>query len=222
MKQIAPFVLFGIPLPYRQNPVLIGLTFSNLQATECSDEPFLRLAEEATGLKMKRCLKAQTELPSLTQYVVESYYTIKTSLEEENIEISKDEIWEILDMIDSSIGHHSIIKGFRWAQRLERPILFREGEEPITVELPFYTLDLMTCLDLGEPTISDDSFTHVIGIVPIKYAETMADTYVSVENGLWYSIYRLPSPYPLLTDLKWIWDSRKACLVSIREERKIS
>jgi hypothetical protein len=120
--------------------------------------------------------------------------------------MSEDEKFEILHLVDEAIfPQNSLVKALRTSQQLNSPILFRDGEEPIRIQLESIKIKVVSSYPFdGNPKYLDNSLIHLTGIIPVEYAESKARNLIEFENGLWSAIYSLP--YLKINNWKWIWD----------------
>ncbi len=57
------------------------------------------------------------------------------------LSLSEDEIWETLELIDSTMFESYVWKGVRYMQRTGTPILYRNLEDPVPVKLGHFLLE---------------------------------------------------------------------------------
>ena len=214
-----PIPLFGIPIKGINNPILISFCKTNSQIVEePPDLPaeFFENFKEATGFLCKVNVNIKGKVPYSSKYVYLSYLYFKKSIEKCELPISNEEMSEILEMIDDSIYNSELIRGLRKALLLNKDILYRDGEDPVPVNIRKFRVELIYSypIDLSSPNYVDNSLIHLLGMLPVEFAETNDLNLIKVENGLWFSLYSIPSP--TRPDWKIIWDLNNASVIELR------
>jgi len=216
-----PIPIFGIPLKGVNNPILISFYNTNSQIVEEPPElpnEFFDNFREATGFSCNVNINLKGKIPFSSKYVYLSYLYFKKSIEKCKLPISDEEMNNVLEMIDDSLYNSELIRGLRKALLLNKDILYRDGEDPVTVNPRKFKVELIYSypIDLSSFTYIDNSLVHLLGILPVEFAETSDLNLIRVENGLWFSLYSIPSPTRL--DWKVIWDLNNASVIELRGE----
>ncbi|AKA73414.1 hypothetical protein SULI_05315 [Saccharolobus solfataricus] len=203
-----PFL--GIPLKGVNNPILVldGIIeplniFVNTEAIR----QFIMQFNEAVGFE---CIKEEvywdSSIPFSSYYIYITDKLANDAIRRCGIPISEDERFEILHLVDEAIfPQNFLVKALRTSLQLNSPILFRDGEEPITVQLEPIRIKIISSYPFdNNPKYLDNSLVHLAGIIPVEYIESKSRNLIEVENGLWSAIYSLP--YLQINNWKWIWD----------------
>jgi len=220
-----PIPLFGIPLKGVNNPILISFCKTNAQIVEePPDLPkeFFEDFKEATGFSCQVNINVRGKIPFSTKYVYLSYLYFKKAIEKCKLPISNEEMYEILEMIDESLYDLELIRGLRKALLLNKDILYRDGEDPVPVIIKRFKAELIFSypIDFSSPNYIDNSLIHLLGLLPVEFAETNDLNLIKVENGLWFSLYSIPSP--IRSDWKIIWDLNNASFIELRGEENFN
>ncbi|ADB87966.1 hypothetical protein [Saccharolobus islandicus] len=203
-----PFL--GIPLKGVNNPILVldGIIepLNIFVKTEAIGQ-FIRQFNEAIGFQ---CVKEEeywdSSIPFSSYYIYVTEKLANDAIRNCEVPMSEDEKFEILHLVDEAIfPQNSLVKALRTSQQLNSPILFRDGEEPIRIQLESIKIKVVSSYPFdGNPKYLDNSLIHLTGIIPVGYAESKARNLIEFENGLWSAIYSLP--YLKINNWKWIWD----------------
>ncbi|ARM77099.1 hypothetical protein B6F84_06690 [Acidianus manzaensis] len=171
---------------------------------------FLEYFKEATGFSCDIDFDIDGVLPYSSYYVLFSEMFFREAISECHIPLNERDIIETLIMIDDAIYDSSLVRGLRKALEIGSPILYRDNEEPVKLNLQnIKKLSILTSFPISSPAYINNSLIHLIGTLPIDIANNVQ--LISVENGLWSAIYNLP--YPLVKSWKWIWDLKWATLI---------
>ncbi|MBB5253376.1 hypothetical protein [Sulfurisphaera ohwakuensis] len=215
-----PIALFGIPLKGVNNPILVTFASANVEIiTEPSELPdqFFTYFKEATGFECNVNLNLRGKIPYATKYVYLSQLYFQEAIKKCSLPISNEEMNDILSMIDDAIYNSELIRGLRRALILGKDILYRDEEDPVPINLKKFKIELLYSYPLPDNyNYIDNSLIHLLGILPVEFAETQDVNLIRVENGLWFSLYSIPSPVRL--DWKIIWDLNYASVIELRGE----
>lgn len=215
-----PIPLFGIPLKGVNNPILILFSKTNsyiMEEPPDLPEDFFRNFKEATGFECHVNVNLNGKIPYSTKYVYLSYLYFNKAREKCQLPISDEEMYDILQMIDDSLYNSELIRGLRTALKLNKDILYRDGEEPVTVNVRKFKVELVYSFPFNYNfNYIDNSLVHLLGMLPVEFAETQDLNLIRFENGLWLSLYSIPSPTRL--DWKVIWDLNNASVIELRGE----
>ncbi|QKQ99724.1 hypothetical protein GWK48_04370 [Metallosphaera tengchongensis] len=205
----APLLLSGLGIQGINNPFLIVKSKFISERVEKPSwwERFRDTFKEATGFSPLEVKLPQ--IPMLSQYVYGSLIAMEDLANK--ISLAKNEIWDVLDLIDQALFDLGVLRGMRKVQRESTSILYREGEDPIEVRIKLPRVKFLFKYPLPEALSLDNALTHFAGLITVKMSEGLSDDLIRSENGLWHVIYGLPTPY--FGKWKWIWDSIWACLV---------
>ncbi len=216
MEVNIPFL--GIPIKGINNPILvlkavITLNEEKVIKTDIFNK-FAKEFNEATGFDCAKGYEYWNYSFPFSSYYV--YITDKISTEAIdrcNIPISDDERYEIIQLIDEALfPENSVIKALRISRRLGKQILFRNGEEPVEVNIKSLKVKVLYSFPLGNnPNYIDNSLIHLLGVIPIEFVETNVINLIQFENGLWSAIYSLS--FPQVKNWKWIWDVNWVTLI---------
>ncbi|BFH72465.1 hypothetical protein SJAV_04090 [Sulfurisphaera javensis] len=215
-----PIPLFGIPLKGVNNPILIMFAFTNSQITnETPDLPqeFFEYFKEATGFECTVNVNLKGKIPFVSKYVYLSYLYFKEAIKKCNLPISDNEMNDVLIMIDDTLYNSEVIRGLRKALLMGKDILYRDGEDPVEVNVKKFKIQLLYSYPIPQSfNYIDNSLIHLVGILPVEFAETQDLNLIRMENGLWFSLYSIPPPIRL--DWKIIWDLNWASVIELRGE----
>ncbi|BCU67455.1 hypothetical protein HS7_08920 [Sulfolobales archaeon HS-7] len=216
MKTI-PIPFSGIPLPNKNNPILVirapynfDIQFEIADNTEIP--PYIKEMKEIVGFMPKKIPTIKGDLPQSVKYVKETEILANNIAKE--LAMSEDEKIEVLELVDEIAPYKSLIRGLRLSERLGS-ILYREGEEPIRVDMPLINVELRNRVEL-KPISAElvEPLVHLLGIIPVLMSREIKKELIRLENGLWYALYSLPIENE--DRFKWIWDGRYACLFSVK------
>jgi hypothetical protein len=200
------------------NPILITLSYFKCQ----KPAPYLtnlenKIAEvlkQATGFNLKTYPSLNCDLPFSSLYVVLSELMLTTLSKESGLNMADHEIRELLEMIDLSLFDSPLVRGLRRAQSIGSSVLYRDRDDPVTVDFPPLLITILSSKKLSTRVrFMDSSLVHLLGVIPVKLAESKDLSLFGFENGLWSSIYSLECPSE--HNLKWIWDLDSASLVEV-------
>jgi hypothetical protein len=205
-----PFPFIGIPIRNRNNPLLILLGEFNYKFVKRKPirfEKFSKYVEEYSGSKCNPDIDIEGSLPFSTYYILLSKKIVDICLsflnDKEKLEVLKD--------LDYIAFDSELIRALRTSQEYNKSILYRDGEAPIIVDYELGKINIIIQFPLLSYTEGDDAITHLAGILPIRYLETKDLEVIRLENGLWHSLYGLPSPNR--KNWKWIWDLSYVSLI---------
>ncbi|WP_338599555.1 hypothetical protein V6M85_10140 [Sulfolobus tengchongensis] len=208
---------FGIPLKGVNNPILvldaIVKPSNNFIKIDIIDD-FLTQFNEAIGFECASEKKQwDASIPFSSYYIYITNEIAEDSIRKCGIPIDEKEKFEILHLIDEALfPQNYLVKALRTAQQLDAQILYREGEEPVEVSLKKIVIKTLSSFPLDQnPRYMDNSLIHLVGILPVEYAESRSVDLIQVENGLWSAIYSLP--YLYIKSWKWIWDLNWVTLI---------
>lgn len=206
-----PLCFSGIPLSQVNNPILIILYKTKIKKVNRKPrfKEFLEYFKDATGFYCNIDFDIEGNIPFSSYYVLFSEMFFNEAIKICNIPITKKEIVETLKMIDDAIYDLPLIRGLRIAREIKSSILYRDGEEPIRLNLSLKRVSILQSFPIQTLRYIDNSVIHLAGLLPIEISENI-DLY-SIENGLWSLLYGLP--YPLVPKWKWIWDLKWATLI---------
>ena len=215
-----PIPLFGIPLKGVNNPILV--VFGDFDANVVKDgavklpKQFFELFEEATGFKCNVSVSLDKPVPFSSAYVYLSDQYFRKSIKECELPITEEEAQDTLSMIDDALFNSELIRALRTAFKLAVPILYRDEEEPIRLSFPNFKARYLFSFpfDLSSLRYIDNSLVHLVGMIPLDFVETKDKNLLSVENGLWSSIYGIP--FVQRGDWKLIWDLNYVTAIEIR------
>lgn len=206
----APLVFGGVPIKGRINPFLIVIASFQCEGLIVPYwwDRFKELVKEATGFPSKQ-VRVPSCMPISAQYIFASTEALSDIARV--VSLKPDEIPQISEMLDEAMFGKAILKGLRLSQEKGRSLLFREGEDPVYLDLPTLRVRSLAYFPLEEIENADSSVIHLAGTTPIKMAESLDSNSIQMENGLWNSLYGLP--LPRATRWKWIWDLEWASLI---------
>ncbi|AHC50612.1 hypothetical protein SUSAZ_00430 [Sulfolobus acidocaldarius SUSAZ] len=209
-----PLSLFGIPIKGVNNPILTAFIGFDAQVKEGVDSPLLTdfksLFKEATGFECKVLLDITgSPTPLSSSYIYLSELFFRKAIEKCELPLSEEEMWDTLKMIDDVLYNSPLIRALRTSMRMGSGILYRDGEDPIPVSLPEMSASLLFKYPIpNSPLFIDNSLIHLLGILPVEFAETKDLGLFNVENGLWNSLYKISIPskdrWKLIWDLKYV------------------
>lgn len=208
-----PFCFSGIPLPGVNNPILI--LFYKTKIKKVNKKPrlknFLEYFKEATGFYCNIDIDIEGNLPFSSYYILFSELFFNEAVNSCKLPLTKKEIEETLTMIDDAMFDSPLIRGLRTAKQLNSPILYRDNEDPVELNLNnLKNINILESFPIRSIKYIDNSIIHLAGLLPIEISEDIDDL-SSVENGLWSSLYGFP--YPVVPKWKWIWDLNWATLI---------
>ncbi|AWS00633.1 hypothetical protein DFR87_07780 [Metallosphaera hakonensis JCM 8857 = DSM 7519] len=169
---------------------------------------FAELVIEATGFSPKPLLVG--DMPLVSQYALGSLIAMRNL--GKRLSLSEDEIWETLELIDSTMFESYVWKGVRYMQRTGTPILYRNLEDPVPVKLGHFFIRKIMSFPISTPRFMDGSLTHLAGLIPVYMADKVTDDLVDAENGLWKILHGLTTPPG---NFKWVWDLRWSTLIEL-------
>ncbi|AWR98254.1 hypothetical protein DFR86_05750 [Acidianus sulfidivorans JP7] len=171
---------------------------------------FLDYFKEATGFSCNLNFDIEGTLPYSSYYILFSKMFFQEAINSCNIPLSEKDVNETLTMIDDAMYDSSLIRGLRKAIEIQSPILYRDEEEPVKLNVEYVkNIKILTSFPIPSPKYVNNSLIHLLGVIPIDIINNIH--LLSVENGLWSAIYNLP--YPLVESWKWIWDLNWATLI---------
>lgn len=212
MEVKVPFCFSGIPLPNVNNPILILVYKTKIKKVNRKPKlkQFLEYLRDATGFYCDASVDIEGNLPFSSYYILFSEIFLTEAIKVCELPITKREMEETLKMIDDAIYDSPLIRGLRMARNLDSSILYRDGEEPVILNFSVEKVNVLEFFPISSPRYVDNSVIHLTGILPIKILNDV-NNLLSVENGLWSSLYNLP--YPTVPRWKWIWDLNWATLI---------
>jgi hypothetical protein len=203
-----PIVLSGLHLPNVNNPVLVGWAWVDAQIVQDIPkgmEKFISLLVEASGFNCAPRVSIKGKIPKLSYYVVLSKEIVRVFREQCGVPIKENEEAELLELLDRAIFDSNYVEALRALQKGGEPLLYRRGEDPVSIKMPELAVEPIMWYPLNGPSFMDNSLIHLAGMVTVKTAEAGDLRYLSQENGVWSVAYGLPTP--LVPNLKWVWDN---------------
>lgn len=206
----APLIISGTLLNGVNNPLLIvrgRFIYSRLE-TPIWWASFLEIFKEATGFNPIPIRIG--DIPLISQYAVASLQAIRHL--SDKLELTEEEVWSTLDLIDQAMFNFDVLKGIRYVQRFSSSILYRSSEDPVIVNVKPLKVRKLMSYPIDEPRFLDSSIVHLSGFLPVKLSSDFSEANVDAENGLWRMLYGLPAPPG---KFKWVWDLNWASLLEL-------
>ncbi len=230
-----PLVVFGVPVRGKSNPYLVAVSRDPLVSVEVEleeadkprvrvegvPEPGWRLTIPLTSFldvvsdRLEQPLEARVYYrvegvvypPSASLYAIITYELVRTLAEAGGYTMSEDEIVKAASSVDSDAGVElDYVNAMRTALARKGVLVYREGEEPVPLELGF-TLELVGEEDAGEPPELGEpvvnAVTRLAGISVVDAVSRLKggepfdrvfDLASRVDNALYYLLYSLQPP----------------------------
>lgn len=159
----APVIFLGVPIPEKQNPVIVLFTNSKIRVSgeieynlnKCSDMirgNVSRGVKEYVGsfisrlsreLDMNACFNINIEVSDNLRHLISSIYVVATHilveaiLGKESMNMDPEDLAKALIVIDRSVDMRSqYIEALRFATALSKSLVFRRGDEFIKIRNP--------------------------------------------------------------------------------------
>ncbi|NON62236.1 hypothetical protein [Acidianus sp. RZ1] len=207
-----PICFSGIPLKVN-NPIFIVMTKGIISFSEINQDIWgiSQYFKDATGFSPTTFYTINGEIPLSSKYILSTEMTLKEMMRKLGINISKEEFFQILNLIDEVAFDSEVIRGMRKSMEANSSLLYRDLEDPVLVKFPVLNIKALMSYPLGDPVYKDNALIHLTGYLPSAIAEGKTFL-ISVENGLWGSLYSLPILN--VKNWKWIWDLNYSTLIS--------
>lgn len=170
-----------------------------------------KIFKEATGFDCKFNIDIEGNLPFSSYYVIVTKFLIDNAIGTCELPITLDEENEIISMIDDALYNSELIRALRTSQLMNSSILYRDNEDPVKISFPSLKMRVLYSFPIHVRNDLDNSMIHTIGIIPVKFSEKFSFDLITLENGLWYSLYSIFSPY--INNWKIIWDLNWATFI---------
>jgi hypothetical protein len=194
------------------NPLLIINVKSKLKIVKREPRVDIsKIFKEATGFDCKFNLDIEGSLPFSSYYIIVTKFLIDRAIGICELPITLDEENEIIRMIDDALYNSELIRALRTSQFMNSSILYRDNEDPIKISFPSLKMRTLYSFPIQIRNDLDNSIIHTIGMIPVKFSEKFSIDLVKLENGLWYSLYSIFSPY--INNWKIIWDLNWATFI---------
>jgi len=206
-----PLCFSGIPTTVN-NPLLIINVKHKIRLINRKPRfDISKIFKEATGFDCKFNIDIEGNLPFSSYYITVTKFLIDNAIGTCELPITLDEENEIIRMIDDALYNSELIRALRTSQLMNSSILYRDNEDPVKISFPSLKMRVLYSFPIHVRNDLDNSMIHTIGIIPVRFSEKFSFDLITLENGLWYSLYSIFSPY--INNWKIIWDLNWATFI---------